>query len=340
MTITTGVSFLGQSNAQMTRLSDLQKTLNDLQRQATTQKKNDTFSGFGFDAQSLQRYRMDKSRLDSYLSNIDTVSTRIDVMSKGMEKAADLGRQLLGSIQTQVREGTVDIETMKTLAKDALEFVRDIMNTQVDGRYLFSGASTSTEPLDSLNTVNTAIQAEVSNWLNGTITTAQMNANIEALTATGMGFNPALSSAGEIALRIDKTTEIDYTVLAIEDGFQDIVRALGFMANMELPDPATDVPTQTDFHDVLDQIQVMVKRGVDALDQRQTTVGSKFNLIKSIQETHEQDIALFDSAIAQKENVDLTEVVAKLQVLQTQMQVSYQVTSIVSQLSLVNYIAI
>ena len=338
MTISTGVSFLGQSNAQITRLNSLQKTMTDLQRQATTLKKNEDFKSFGSDAQSLQRYRMDQGRVQTYLDNINTVTTRINVMSQSMDKAADLGRSLMASISTQVREGTVDIESMKTLAQDGLEFMRDIMNTQVDGRYLFAGSSSSTIPLDSLNTINANMQTEVANWLNGTSTTAQAIGNVGGLTTDQLGINTALSSSGEVSLRVDRTLEIDYTVMANGNGFDEIVKALGFMANMEQPDPATDVPTQEEFHDMLNNILATVKSGVDAMDRASTSLGSKYNLIKDIGGSHEQDLALYQGQIATLENADTTEVLAKMQALQTQIEASYSVTNLVSQLSLVNYL--
>jgi flagellin-like hook-associated protein FlgL len=51
-----------------------------------------------------------------------------------------------------------------------------------------------------------------------------------------------------------------------------------------------------------------------------------------------QDRATLANLIGQKEDADTTEVVAQIQSLQTQLQASYQVTSIISQLSLVNFI--
>ena len=339
MAITTGVSTLGQSNTQIARLGELQKSMSELQRQLTTQKKHDDYSGFGFESLSLQRSRMEKGHLESYLSNIDNVTTRVKLMSTSLTKVSDIGRQLIESIQSEVRTGNVDVNTMRTLARDALNFFKDVTNTEIDGRYLFSGSSTTTQPINSLNNTNADFQAQITNWLNGTTSTAQLMTDVNAMTTTQLGFDPSLSSSGEVSLRIDDATEVDYTVMGNSNGFDDIMRALGLMANLQAPNPATDTPTNDELNDVLDGILVIAQRGVDAVDAASTMLGSKFNMINSVQEQHEQDLALYENAIAETENADTTEIVAKIQSLQTQLSASYQVTNIVSQLSLINFLS-
>ncbi len=338
MPSTNGVSFLGQSSAQQTRLRSMQLSLAELQRQLTTQKKHETYSGVGFDSLTLQKYRMEKGRVESYLGNITDVTTRINLMSNSMTRASDVGRSLIESIETEVREGNIDLETIKTLARDNLAFLRDLVNTNIVGRYLFAGSDSKVPPYTNSNGTDTAMQAEVANWLNGTQTSSQLLTSITGYNPTQLGFDPALGSSGSVSIRIEETTEIDYTVMGNSNGFDDIMRALSFIANLELPDPATDVATLSQFHDVLEGITAIAKRGIDTLDAANTTLGSKFNLITSIQETHTQDMALYDKLIGDIENADTTETVTKIQALQTQMTASYEVTRIVSQLSLVNFL--
>lgn len=337
MTTTSGISFLGLSTMQQSRLKTLHLSMSDLQRQITTQKKHDSYSGLGFDSLPLQKFRMDKGRIESYLDNIKSVTTRINLMSDSMTRAADMGRQLMGSLQSQT-EDDVDIETIKTIARNGMEFLRDLVNITLEGRHLFAGSDTEAQPFSSQNTLDTNFQTEVTNWLNGTITTAQIGTNANAFTSAQLGFNPALSSSGSISIRIEDTTEVDYTVMGDANGFDDIMRAMGFAANMEFPDPATDVPTNADYHAVINQILSIVKRGVDAMDRSVVTLGSKFNIINDLQTTHERDVALFENFIADIENADTTEAVTQLQALQVQMTASYEVSRIVSQLTLVNYI--
>lgn len=331
------VSFLGSSQAQIARLKNLNATLVDLQRQIASRKKNETLAGFGLDANAVLRDRTSKNRVDSYLANIDTVSTRINAMNAAMQSARDAVLQVIDGITTAVRDSSADVDALAGLAKNALNFIHDLANTQIDGRYLFAGTNTTSPPSVDKSTMNANFQTEINDWLNGTITTAQLQANVAAFTTTDLGLDPSLSTAGSVTIRIDDATELDYTVLADQGGFQEMIRALGLMANMQAPGPG-DTPTDGDVGDILQTVLKTARAGIAQLDSSATNLGLNFNLIKEVQATHERDSAVYEGLIGDAEDADTTEVVTQIQLLQTQLQASYEVTNIVNQLSLINFL--
>ena len=67
-------------------------------------------------------------------------------------------------------------------------------------------------------------------------------------------------------------------------------------------------------------------------------LASKFGLVKSIRENHVSDLNLNLTQVDKIENADPTTVLTSLQALQNQMTASYEVTRIVSQLSLLNFL--
>lgn len=331
------VSFMGGFNAQTSRLKNLNSLMQDMQRQFATQKKADTFSGLGFDALTVQRYRMDKSRMESYMSNIDLATTRVTLMSDSMSRAATIGREFLSNLYSQMRASDVDMDTVRRLAQQQLELLKDITNLEVDGRYLFAGSNTSIAPLADKNAANNITQTQLTDWFDGTQTTTQFLANMNSLTATQLGFDPAMTTSGSVTIRIDTHTEVDYSTVASKSGMQDVMRALAIVANLQLPS-STDAATLADFNDLLDGVVAISQRGVAAIDSANAQLSGKFNLIKSVTESHEQDIGLFETLIAKKENIDTAEVATKIQALQTQLTASYQVASYVSNLSLANFL--
>lgn len=335
---TSGISFLGQSQAQSTRLQTLRQQLTDLQRQATTQKKYERMSGFGFGSLRVQNYRMDFNRLESYTSNIDNVNTRIKLMSTSMEQVSTLGRQLASTIGGELLGGNVDMTSIKVVADGALDFIQSLINTNIDGRFLFSGSATNIEPLNSTGPATTVFQADVADWLSGTITTTQLIGNANSYTANQVGFDPGLSAAGPVSIRIDDAAEVDYSVLANMNGFDKILKAITLAANIEIPDPLTDVPNNNDLSDALQGISNLVRQGIEEMDEATASLGGKFNLLNTVQERHNKDLALLQGLIDKEENADTTEVIASMQLLQTQLQASYEITRIVSQLTLVNYL--
>lgn len=333
-----GVSFLGQSQAQTGRLLSLQKTMTDLQRQSTTQKKFETMSGFGAASKSVMRYRTDISNLTTYTNNIDLASNRIKIMNTAMDSARKAGEDLVSAIASQVIGGEVDIEAIRTVAQNSLAFMQTLINTEADGRYLFAGSAVETPPLASRSAVNTEMQSQVTNWLNGTNTTAQLLGNVNGLTDAQIGFDPSMSTAGPVSIRIDQDVEIDYAVVAPDNGFDQLMKALSFAANLQIPDVATDVPDISQFTEVLLAIEGMAREGVKGIISANTNLSGKYAVAEGLKDQQNADKAVLQNLLDNAENADTTEVLVKLQFTQVQLEAAYQVTSSVSQLSLVNFI--
>ncbi|MBL8712406.1 MAG: hypothetical protein JNM12_05860 [Alphaproteobacteria bacterium] len=331
------VSFLGSTQANIARLKDMNATLTDLQRQIASTKKYDTLAGFGVDATNIQRNRTDLGRVQSYLDNISGLTSRITQMNTAMDSTRDAVTQLIDGITTAVRDSSADIPSLKVIAQNALDFVQDLANLKVDGRYLFAGSDSTSAPFTDESVLNNNFQQQLTDWRNGTITTAQLTANVAAMTTADVGMNPGLSASGQVTMRIGETTELDYTVRADVDGFQDIIKALGFMANMQEPAPG-DIPTASELDDVIQNIMDIARAGVEKLDAAATRVGGNFNLLNAVEATHESESAMLQGLIGKMENADTTDVVTQIQALQTQLQASYQVTSITNQLSLINFL--
>lgn len=335
---TNNISFLGQNLAQGSRLAELNALLGDLQRQVTTQKKSETLAGLGIDATPVQRLRANIGITSTYINNIDVGTIRIKNMTDAMQEVIKLGQNLMGSINVQVREGRVDLEQIKTLARDGIAFMRDLMNTEVNGRYIFAGNDTSNEPYADLDLLNTNVSNELASWLSGGQSAATALSNIDGYSSSQMGYSATVTTAGSIFIRADTTVEIDYTVKADSDGFQNILRGLSLAANLDLPDPSIDVGTLPEFHDILDHILSVTSSGINDMQNDQMGLGSKINLLDAIHDRLQNDHTNFQNMVSKVEDVDTTEAIIKLQALQQQLTASYQVTRTVSELSLVNFI--
>lgn len=335
---TNNISFLGQNLAQGGRLAELNALLGDLQRQVTTQKRSETLAGLGIDATPVQRLRANIGITSTYINNIDVGTIRIKNMTDAMQEVIKLGQNLMGSINVQVREGRVDLEQIKTLARDGIAFMRDLMNTEVNGRYIFAGNDTSNEPYADLDLLNTNVSNELASWLSGGQSVAATLSNIDGYSSSQMGYSATVTTAGSIFIRADTTVEIDYTVKADSDGFQNILRGLSLAANLDLPDPSIDVGTLPEFHEILDHILSVTSSGINDMQNDQMGLGSKINLLDAIHDRLKNDSTNFQNMVSKVEDVDTTEAIIKLQALQQQLTASYQVTHTVSQLSLINFI--
>lgn len=338
MTTSNSVSFLSQSLQQSSRLISLRSTIDTLQRQVTTQKKFENFSGFGTTAINLQRLHNTQTLTDTYLNNIATATNRMSLMNTSMSKISELAKQLITAVNTG---DTSNMASINQLAQQNLKFVEELANQQLDGHYLFGGSNVTNQPFADHSTLNSNFVNQINTWLANPAPTANTTLlnTTDAFTATQLGLSNGLAASSASTIRIDQNQDLDYTVKADQSGFQDIIRSLAFLSNIKTPDPSVgDVATAAQLNNVLSHITTVLSRGVQAMNTSTQQLASKFNLIKSLQEAHKADQSLFQSQIDGIENADPASAIISMQALQMQLTASYQVTKIVSQMSLVNFI--
>ena len=224
------ISFLGSSIVQNQNLSNLRTDLFRLQTQISTGKKATTYAGLDNRVLDLLSARSDLSKTETYQNNINIVSSRIEVMNTNLDEitafANELQKALIDVPKTAEEPDLVHIEALIDSNKS---FIQQLLNTDINGHYLFSGSASNVEPIENLATLENNIQVEMDAWFNGTQTYDEMIANIEALSDEQVGYSEDMSLADNIDVRVDDNLDVDYTVLANEQGFQDLLKVMSFL---------------------------------------------------------------------------------------------------------------
>ena len=273
-------------------------------------------------------------------------------------------------------QSDVDMETLQNLASSLFDFMGDLLNEREGERYLLGGADALSQPYTNNGTLDAAISTLITNWKDETLppatnlTTAELTSALQsrtiaddpnAITDTIIGYSAALSAGnvGDIFVRVDERVEIEYTALANEQGFRDIMVAAGFIKNENLA-PIADVyaepytpgdPTLADgapgatldemkenFYQVFNEMVRMVSEAIDDIDRVRFRLETARVRMDEIKTTHELDQNVLLNTIDDVENVDINEVAVQINTLQVQLDASYRVTASVQQLSLVNFI--
>ncbi len=331
-------SLVGKTTSQITRLKSMNFQFQELQRQLATQKKHDTFSGFGAQAIRVQDLRGESMKLNRYQENIKRVDTRMNMVLNSVEKMRTLGKQVQDVIVIQTTEGEVEIDNINNVAQANLRFFEDLLNTKDGDRFIFSGTAAELEPMENLQNLRNRMNQEVTDWLNGTQTADQLIANVEAMSDLDLGFAPQLTAAGKVTTRVDDNVDVDYTVMANEQGFKDMLKGMALAEALKFPDAAVDIGTESEFHQILNYNKNLVAGGSKSMQGSSYRLSAEFALLNNVQEQHIVEKGMTDTLIAETENVDTTDVVINIQALQTQMTASYEASNIMAQLSLVNYL--
>lgn len=371
------VSTLAQSLSQVERLKAQQKTLGDLSLQISSGKKTQKLSGLGSDILKTVRSRAGINSLETYISNIKNAERRLNMMQTSIAEIKAQANNIMSGIRTAVQEGDYpELKTLQQLASNVYEFILDAIN-QTDGdRYLFAGGDVSQKPItdtglfdsfmgefvpDVSDITNPPLSASgvIGEWGNGNMTTDQFIKSYSAVSDTVLGFSNALTTntAGKTTVRVNDGSEFDYTTLANDTSMKEIVMLLGMIKNMPpvehapgaLNNPlansiAEDVAPfpprekQDNFFKVFNDLAAKLDKAIDGLDKESFRLSQVQAQVGIIKKQHTEQVNAYTDIVTDVENVDITEASAKILQIQTQLEASFQVTAMVSQLTLVNFL--
>jgi flagellin-like hook-associated protein FlgL len=265
-----------------------------------------------------------------------------------------------------------DFRTLQQLASGIFEFMTSLLNTKDGERYLLGGAETLSKPIDNNGLLDSAVSSLLTGWKTGTITTSGLISDLQDRTATGgntdaltdtiVGYNAQLSAGNvkNIFVRVDDNAEVPYTAFANEGAFRDIIVAMAYIKNENLPpvadvylpgDPPYPAPPSQDgvpgatideqkdnFFEVFNSIIGMVESAINDIDQVRFRLENARARIDQIKLTHQNEKNVLLNTISDVEDIDTNEAAVKMTTLQTQLQISYEVTARLQDLSLVNFI--
>ncbi|MGB1007114.1 MAG: hypothetical protein ACPGVX_08040, partial [Thalassobaculaceae bacterium] len=304
------VSTFTQNTRIETNIQNLQRDLATAQRQISTGKKTDVFSGLnGVDARLLMDYRAEVSRRDEYVNAINSSDMRMRAIDAAMNSMQDVLSDFRADLLEQ--SGSVDESAgplRRTIAEKAFTRVVDLLNTSIDGRYLFNGYDTGTAPMQDADTVLgsfatafgtpegtgvPAVIAAADDTYGGGASVGFFNYQLNYLTAT--------QTAGEtFDVRISDTARIEYGNLASEMG--DLLDVFAVFANYDYTEANAG-----EYQDLLDWGRVQVESGLDQLNVLIGELGAQRQTIERQRLEHENFSTILQGQIIDLEQVDQAE---------------------------------
>ncbi len=330
------VSNIGSQLSNLYLLGLLRQKLNTTQGQISSGKKGTMLSDLGGAAtSSTLSYRNSKSVLDSYVSNLNVVKTRVSTMDKAMASVASSARDTLAVLRSQLQSGKPLDDITRDDAASNLQSVIGKLNVKLDGRYLLAGSDIENPPFADPAALQTSMSSMVTVLMSGSPTKDSVVSDVTGITGTNLGYSNTGLAADNVSVRADDGRSIDYTVKSNDSGFRDIMRGLALVAN--LPKPTTDAENAKYWTLVNGAIDLL-DRGAKAVDTSQAVLGGTTKQITNLLADHQDMSLTMENYIGSVEDVDIAEASSRLQQLQAQLQISYQVTASLKDLSLVNYL--
>ncbi len=321
-----------------------------LTAQASSGKIAKTFGGLAGGARVAVNLAPVLARQDVFAANIAEAGTRLEASQAAFDQLGAIASKFAAGL-TGVNEGTAGaLNGLATEARAALGQVADILNTQVNGAYLFGGADPATPPVQSGATIaGSAFATQIGTAL-ASLGAAGGPATIAASLAAALANGPALFSAAigtqPPEVEIGEGQFVGQGVLAgvnlagpstgaTSTGAYatDLMRALASIAGM-----SSGQATLAGFGAVRQDIIAGLRGAGAAITADQAMLGASQAALTGASSRLDATKALLQKRLSAATDVDMAETAARLASTQTQLQASYKLIAGMRDLSLVNFL--
>lgn len=131
-------------------LSKMQSRMGELQVQLGTGQKSSTLAGMGRDLPLSVSARSRLATIEGFSGNIDTVNLRLSFFTNAMERFDEIEAEARNSaLPSQYGTGDINMATLPGLSYARFDEVVTLINSDIDGRYIFGGSVSDRAPLPS-----------------------------------------------------------------------------------------------------------------------------------------------------------------------------------------------
>jgi flagellin-like hook-associated protein FlgL len=145
------IATLASNDLLLGRIMKTNLQLEDRQKQVMSEKVSDVYSGLNHQSQRLVILENQTAALERYTSNNNARTLRVKIAGTAVDNVQAIVKDFskaLSNFQTGANKDKTAIRTLQDWAFRSLQMMQGALNTEADGRYVFSGARTGTPPVD------------------------------------------------------------------------------------------------------------------------------------------------------------------------------------------------
>jgi len=187
------ISNLTQVNRIQSSVNNLQVELSKAEEQISTGKISSSYSGLkGENARISVQLREAMESRQSYIDTIKTTRLRAEVTDAALVQIQDLASDLRVELIRQTQDVYIeDLPIMNEFAKTQIDRLANLLNSEVAGRFIFSGVKSGTAPIVDTATMKANFSAAVNTAVN-----AGGNSAAAIATAADTYFNNKTGAVG------------------------------------------------------------------------------------------------------------------------------------------------
>jgi flagellar hook-associated protein 3 FlgL len=293
-------------------------------------------------------FARDHDRLNSIVDSNALVNSRLKSTQDALGQLADRVQNFLGNL-TSSTAGDLTNDITRDSARSTLDAMAAVLNTSINGEYLFAGTNTDVKPIADFNAAGSPAKAAFdlafftqfgfhqNDPAASIVDAAGMDAFLDNIETQflGTGWEANWSSATDepIVSRIALNETTETSVSANTTAVRKLAMAASVVTQLmssQISDEARQV--------LIDLSLGLVGEALSGLGQVQSQTGMIQQRVSDANTRMNTQIDLFNRHILDLEGVDPYEAANRVNDLMTHIQTSFALTARIQQLSLLNFL--
>ncbi len=315
----TRVGTFGHTQILVTRMLEQQRRVVDDQMQISSGYRAGQFKDFGRDLSTMLSAESTKSRTETYQKSNAELKLRLEYYNQNMDSLASAANSIRQDIIEAINLNSpmAFVEKIEDTLLDAL----GILNTRLDGRYIFGGTRTETAPM--------AIATP---------------ADLMALTNISDAFN---NNQIKQTQKVGENDTMEFGILASDIGtgiLTSIQRILRYNAGTlpgsdpYTPGSAFSTPLSTNQRDFLTDELANITAAAEQLNADVAVNGVRMARLETVEQRHTEELTFLTIFISDIKDVDAGEAITRLNQDNTALQASYRVLSQLNEMTLQDFL--
>lgn len=351
---TSFISNLAVTNSMRQTINQVQNELIDAQKEVVSGRYNNLGEVLGGTTSRSLNLHREVSMMDNILATNSIVTQRLSSTQMAMETISNAAQTALNTLVALA--GSTDKTQLSTAAQtmtDVMDQFTDAANTSVNGEYVLAGTNSDVEPmanyLSDASGARTLFQSSFENFFGfpqtdpqaSSIDPTQMQDFLTTVvepmfldpTSPDYAWDANWSKAADTPMtsRISKAEVVQTSSSVNSDGFRYL--AMGAVVGIEM----LNFPFNGDTRAVISNAAIKyMGLAINGVDQQRTQLGLSENRVKQANETLQAQVDIVKLNLDDLEGVDVYEASTRITALTNQMEISYNLTARISELSLVN----
>ena len=308
------ISSFAQTSTLINNNLRVQANYAEKQVQISTGVISNTFQGISDDTNEILSLESDYNRLMNQSANAQQALDRNETAFSAIGNIIEVGQSILTSINGVISSTGSSTAQIQEAVANVLNLTAGALNSQVGGRYIFSGSATDTAPVN----INDPA------WGGATLIPPVAPATDPTLPPANTSYYQGNSD--DLSVEASNALVVNYGIQANEESLEKVMRAYDLIL------------TTPDDQDTLELAYDLLLEGLDEVAELQAIIAQDSRIISQAIDANLDEMNLIDNLLSDLKDIDLAEVTTRIAELQAQLEASYSITTNLLRLNLADFI--